>query len=210
MSRRDVARQGEPGDLSGFPTRRLTTRRGWSRCHRIVNGAWFFSSATRPGVGGRWDLPRPDGTCYVAADDMGAFMEAFGPEILDQGFVLSSEIAARAITRLKLPEPHVVADLSDDDVSTFGVTSELTGAVSYEMTQRWAATWHQVGCEGVVYGLRFRPNCEGLGLFGAAGPRDWPTDAAGRQPREVARRLKVRVVEPDDIGSLSDFQVVEP
>src|SRR5664279_4864873 len=108
MKRRDAARQRPPGDMNGFPSRRLTTRRRWSRCHRRENGTWFYSS-----TGGRWDLPEPNGTCYVAENDRGAVLEVVGPDLYDQGFVTEGFLRQRVLSTVTMPKRPVVADLLD-------------------------------------------------------------------------------------------------
>ncbi len=211
MTRRDAARQQPPGDLTDFPRRRLTTRRRWSRCHRRELGAWFRASTpvdAPAGTGGRWDLPAPEGTCYLAENDRGAVLEVVGPDLYDQGFVTEGFLRQRVLATATLPERPVVADLLDAEVSAFGVTAELAGAIDYACTQQWARALRTSGHDGIVYGLRFRPNTEGLAVFGPAGPD--PTGPVHGPPREaldVAEELDLPILYAHQVGRLADFTI---
>jgi hypothetical protein len=45
------------------------------------HGPWWFSSSLE----GCFDLPAPDGTCYLASDELGAMLERLGAELLPGG-----------------------------------------------------------------------------------------------------------------------------
>jgi hypothetical protein len=206
MTRRDVGRQRPPGDLADFPSRHLTTRRRWARCHRRANGVWFRSSG-----GGRWDLPEPEGTCYLADDDRAALTEVVGPDLYDQGFVTEGFLRQRVLTTVTLRERPVVADLLDAEVSRFGVTAELSGAIDYARTQAWARAFRTHGLDGIVYGLRFRPNSEGLASFGPAGADpDAPVHGPPREALDVAEDLDLSILYTHQVGRLADFTVADP
>ena len=206
MKRRDAGRQRPPVDLIGFPSRRLTTRRRWSRCHRRENGTWFYSS-----TGGRWDLPEPNGTCYVAENDRGAVLEVVGPDLYDQGFVTEGFLRQRVLSTVTMPKRPVVADLLDAEVSDFGVTAELSGAINYAQTQHWASAFHASEHDGIVYGLRFRPNTEGLAVFGPAGADSTaPVHGPPREALDVAEDLDLRILYAHQVGRLTDFAIVDP
>lgn len=205
--RRDASRQQPPGrSLGDFPGTVNRTTKHLHRCHQITNGCWYFSSALSPGWGGRWDLPAPDGTCYLAQSPEGALMEAVGTDLTDHGFVTSTFLAARQVTELRLPSTTMTADLTATSVSDHGVTSELTGAISYVLTQQWAQAFSRAGFGGITYGLRFRPNTKGLGLFGPAGPADHPTGVA-TSALTIAQTLKLPI---ESTPEFADMEVVEP
>lgn len=205
--RRDESRQKPPGhSLAGFPGTVNRTTKHFHRCHQIANGAWYFSSALAPGAGGRWDLSAPGGTCYLAQSPEGALMEAVGTDLADHGFVTSTFLAARQITELRLPSVTMTADLTAPTVSDHGVTSELTGAIPYTLTQQWAKAFMAAGFGGITYGLRFRPNAKGLGLFGPAGPADHPTWAA-TSALTIASALRLPI---ESTPALADLDVIEP
>ena len=212
MTPRSHHRQKPPaGDLADFPDRRFTTRRRWWRCHRDDLGVWFYASAPQaddPG-GGRWDVPTPDGTCYLADSDVGALLEVAGPDLHDHGFVTEDFLSARSVSTVQLPHATRAADLHSDDVASFGVTTELTGAISYLMTRLWAAAWQRDGFQGISHQLRFRPNTSGLALFGPAGPADHDVRGPVQPATAVADAGGVAVLHRSAVR-LSDFEIIDP
>lgn len=204
---RDSARQKPPGkSLANFPGTVNRTTKHLHRCHQSVNGCWYFSTSARPGHGGRWDLPAPDGTCYLADSPEGALMEAVGTDLADIGFVTRTFLEARQVTELRLPSTTLTADLTSPTVSEHGVTSELTGAVPYELTQQWARAFKSAGFGGITYGLRFRPNSKGIGLFGLTGPAAYVTGTV-KTAVSVAVTLRIAIEEPP---GLHDLEVLDP
>src|SRR5262245_44247773 len=57
--------------LKDFPARRLSPEVRLLRIVRAGVGPWWFGSS----LAGRFDLPEPDGTCYLAADEIAALLE---------------------------------------------------------------------------------------------------------------------------------------
>lgn len=51
----------DPSALDGFPVRSVSQATELFRVVRRGNGPWWFGSSTK----GRFDLPEPDGTCYL-------------------------------------------------------------------------------------------------------------------------------------------------
>lgn len=133
-------------------------------------------------------------------------MEAVGTDLADHGFVTRTFLGARQITELRLPSTTMTADLTASSVSEHGVTSELTGAISYALTQQWAQAFKAARFGGITYGLRFRPNARGLGLFGRSGPADHPTGAT-TSAVTIAAALKLPV---EGTPSFSDLEVTSP
>ncbi|HXV62483.1 MAG TPA: RES family NAD+ phosphorylase [Vicinamibacteria bacterium] len=129
---------------------------------------WWFSSS----MDGRFDLPAPEGTCYLAMDALGAMLELIGPE-MSSGAVSKTFLDDRRLRRLSVPRPHRLANLADRRATGFGVTAEIHTVVPYEMPQAWAAALRRVGAHGVRYQLRHDPSVKGvgIGLFGKAGLR---------------------------------------
>lgn len=62
-----------PADLSGFPRHELRRSATLYEIHLVGQGPWWFSS---DGLG-RFDLNSPRGTCYLAEDPLGGFVEVF-------------------------------------------------------------------------------------------------------------------------------------
>jgi hypothetical protein len=169
-------------DLRRFPRRTL---RAGTVLHRVARQApWWFCSDRRC----RFDLDAPDGTSYLAHDEIGALLELIGPELA--GGVVSEEfVAARRIHRLTLENEVVLADTASRRAAGFGVTNELAGMADYAIPQAWAAALHAHQFGGIAYRLRFDPGVAagGVALFGPAGQHEHPADA-GRRVDQVARR----------------------
>ena len=93
---------GDPDDLGRFPQR--SVHGTWFRAHvdrgGRDGGCWWFSSVpTDPDAGGRFDLPGPDGTCYLAGDPLSALLELIGPD-LESGAVSADFLHERRLREL--------------------------------------------------------------------------------------------------------------
>lgn len=121
---------------------------------------------------GRFDLPPPRGTCYLALDAVGALLELVGPQASD-GAVSETFLANRRLRRVALPRLHRLADLTARRASGRGVTAEIHTIVPYALPQAWAKTLARGGADGVRYQLRHDPSFKGVGvgLFGKVGER---------------------------------------
>ena len=211
MARRDPAQQppDESVDHAGFPHRTVTARLRWWRHHLLRpdapdRGAWWFASG-----GGRFDLPEPDGTCYLASTPEAAVMELVGWSHARHGWVPADLLEGRVVSRLHLPGSVRAADLTDERARTWRVTNELTATAAYAVAQAWARVLRRDGFGAVLATLRFSPGeARGLAVFGTAGAPDppWLGDDAPVEVRELVDRLGVRVVGPPRLG---DVEVVE-
>ncbi|MGZ4543307.1 MAG: RES domain-containing protein [Mycobacteriaceae bacterium] len=161
MSRAEPALPA-PGALGGFPRWRLTTRRALKRGHRTKRGAWWFASSGS----GRFDLPEPQGTCYLTLDTPTAIREAVGKRLTALGVIDYGFAAERCVSSLHVPRSHALADAFD--------ASE---------------------CAGIRYRTRFTtgaaPNA--VALFGQAGEQPWPADDAPLPFAAAALTLGFRV-----------------
>lgn len=200
--REQVAQQPPgDGDLSGFPNRTLKAGSAWFRQHAADSGPWWFSSSGA----GRFDLPAPRGTCYLASSPRAAVLERIGPDLAAHGLVPSSLLDGRVVSRLKLPRPVVVANVDIVAASRYGVTRELPVMTPYAIPQAWAAALARSSFGGIVAGLRFTPGRPvGLALFGKAGERtSWAVDADPRPAAGFARQMGLRVVDPPRADELT-------
>lgn len=159
-------------DLSGFPRHELRTSRPLYRIHRWDLGPWWFSSDGS----GRFDLRPPDGTCYTAEDDLGAFIEVFR----DVPFVAESDVQATRVSTLHVPREVALADCTHGRARAFGVSAAIHSTEQYERTQEWASAFRSPGFGGIRYlvGHDPRQRLVGVALFGEAGQRDWPAETA--------------------------------
>lgn len=198
----------EPASLERFPRR--TLRRGtrlW-RAVRAGRNPWWFSSA----LTGRFDLPPPEGTCYLATEDLGAILEILGPGIRG-GIVSETFLSERRLHHLKVPRKHVLAELADRRAAGFGVTAEIHTVVPYDLPQAWARALRSSGVNGLSYRLRHDPSFEsgGIALFGKEGERK--SFGSGREivvGQELRNRLlelcNVRVM---PIPRASELEIIE-
>lgn len=211
-SRQDPTQQppDEATDHSAFPHRTATTRRRWYRNHTLRadesdGGAWWFSSSV-----GRFDLPAPDGTCYLASTPEAAAMELVGPSHTANGWVPADLLEGRVVSLLRLPSSVRAADCADERAREWRITNELTSTSAYAVTQAWARVFRRDGFGGVLAALRFSPgDARGLAVFGEAGAPSpaWSGDESPVAVAEIVGGLGVRVVEPP---GLADVEVVRP
>lgn len=139
---------------------------------------------------GRFDLPEPEGTCYLARDPLAALLELIGPE-LESGTVSEDFLRQRRMRELRVPEEIGMADLTSRKASGFGVTAEIGTVVPYELPQAWAARLRAAGSGGLVYWLRHDPSrAEGYALFGPHGERTrWKKGREKTISRDLIARL---------------------
>jgi hypothetical protein len=122
----------------------------------------------------RFDLSSPRGTCYVAEEGLGAFVEAFQDWT---GAILPvAELAARRLSLLSVPHPMTIADCPNARALSFGVTAEIHSSPDRALTQAWASAFARDGFDGVRFFVRHDPAQlrTGVALFGLAGEIAWP------------------------------------
>ena len=202
MSREVVAQLPPSLPLDGFPTRHLTPGDPLQRAHTNAYGPWWFGSDG----GGRFDLPDPRGTCYLASSAVVAVRERLGTVLGGQPVVAASLLDDVVVSTLHLPDERDVADVESQAATRFGVTRELETMVPYAVPQAWARAFDAAGIGGVAYGPRFTTgDAVSYGIFGPAGATDWPVDpepvAAVAVPGvpvavEPPRRWDLTVVRP--------------
>lgn len=211
--RSDPAQQSpEPGrDYTDFPAHQSTRGERCFRNHDLRtggdNGAWWFSSApSNPNDGGRYDLPTPDGTCYLAMSEAGAVWERIGPDHAKFGWVWSDLLDNRVISELHLPHDVSAADISNADAAVYRVTNELITTSDYALTQDWARTLHQHGFDAVISSLRFSPGGDkGLALFGPTGAPDpaWDGDPDPAPIKPLVHLLGIDVIDRPDPAAVT-------
>lgn len=173
MNRQVVAQRPPSVPLHGFPTRRLGRATRLRRAHTFDNGPWWFGCDG----GGRFDLTRPRGTCYLADSAVAAVRERLGTVLGASPAVPSSLLDTVVVSTLSVPADRDVADVESAEASRFGVTRELETMVPYAVPQSWARAFDQTGLHGVSYGPRFSTGeATSYALFGPAGSADWPVD----------------------------------
>jgi RES domain len=203
VSSRERVAQGPPsGSLEGFPVRAVVRGSTLHRAHAATRGPWWFG---HDGAG-RFDLPAPRGTCYLATDAVAALRERLGPVLGVAAAVPETLVADVVVSALPVPRTWSVADLQVRAAGAHGVTRELETMVPYAVPQAWARALDRLGHDGVAYGPRFTPgDGSAVAVFGEAGARDWPVDPDPVPARDLPgappvlttpRRADVTVVRP--------------
>lgn len=195
--------------LATFPT----TRRIPRSLHRVSEfvGTWWFSSL--PDGGGRFDLPRPEGTCYLA-DDLDT---ALGEKLLrrPKRIVPAERLRELLHSQVELVQPLVVANLTSTRATAHGVNAEIHTSLDYAKPRAWAAAIRNAGARGLRYAARSDPSLESrcVAVFGSAGlhrraPAGMHTQESrldtDRARRLLAARGVVVVPIPRDVPTLDN------
>jgi hypothetical protein len=200
MASRSQLGLGEPPrDLSAFPPRTIRRNTRLYRAHTRGRGPWWFSSDGD----GRFDLPAPDGTCYVADQPAAALRERLGPRVVRSGTVLRGELERTLVSQLALPAPARVADAAHPDAYKHGCTTEIGTVADYGLTQRWAFAFRRDGWPGVRSAARLATGAVSVALFGTAGAPGWPEDAHPTPGTSTEIDLGLEVVDTPTPGSLT-------
>jgi hypothetical protein len=152
-----------PADLSGFPAWTLRPERVLARIHRREKDARYFGASGDY----RFDLRSPRGTLYVANSAVGSFVEVFRTV----PYVAQSEVDARLIAALRIPDSRRLADCTATRARRFGITAAIHSAPDYALCQRWAETFADARFAGIRYLVSHDPSSAeiGLALFGNEG-----------------------------------------
>jgi hypothetical protein len=155
-----------------------------ARIHRRELNPWWFSSDGS----GRFDLKPEQGTCYLAEEPLGAFVEAFR----EPRIVHASTVADRALATLRPPARLRFADCTVEEARRFGITLEIGASDDYELYRRWAEAFAGEGFAGIRYRLGHDPSGSllGLALFGAEGEAGWAVEASGPIPDDLIREAE--------------------
>lgn len=197
----------DPSRLATFPARLLAAGARLFRIVRKGRGPWWFGNR----MDGRFDLPEPHGTCYLAADPLAALLEVLGPD-RNGGLVASEYLLERRLRELSIPADITVADVTSRQASSFGITAEIGTIVPYGRTQSWARQLNRANFQGIVYWLRHDPSrSEGFALFGPQGERkSWRRGRERAISRELIARLRTECgIEIAPIPRLRDLRLID-
>lgn len=174
MKRSDVALQPAPGPevLKWLP--RVNADGPHFRVHQerpgIDGGCWWFAGIEgRSEPGGRFDLPVPRGTLYLAETRLAAALELCGRYLAGRVPIPVTAIEGRVVSQIegKLTD---LGDLTDKDAAKVGVTREISSIDSYKITVSWASGADALSFNGLKYNPRFSTaNDAALAIFGDAG-----------------------------------------
>ncbi len=137
------------------------------RIHAADAAPWFFDV----GPDGRFNLAE-SGTCYLAEEPVGAFVEKFGRLLRPGGVVPEPLVDAQRLSRLRPPKAEIV-DLTDPTVlGLAGLTAEIHSTTDYNLTQGWALAFQEAGYAGIRYKARHDPRGQliSIALFGTSKP----------------------------------------
>ena len=176
--------------LSTFPSYQLSLSQRLVRIHKMSREPWWFSNTGLL----RFDLTPPSGTCYLAEEVVGAFIEVFQDWITAPVPIPVEEILARSESHVTPPRLMTLADCTNPQTLSFGITAEIHASPDRAMTQQWAAAFRSAGFDGVRYFVRHDPGQRriAVALFGEAGLRDWPVTRT--QPVSAAVLAEVEQV----------------
>jgi RES domain len=155
-----------PDDLPELPSENLGTKALW-RIHPADVSPWFFDT----GPDGRFNLADA-GTCYLAEEPTGAFVEKFGRLLRPGGVLPEPLVDTQRLSRLRPPKVDVV-DLTDPKIlGLVGLTAEIHTTTDYGLTQQWAAALRDAGYAGIRYRARHDPRgaLVSVALFGSDKP----------------------------------------
>jgi hypothetical protein len=155
-----------PDNLPELPTTKLGSKPLW-RIHAADIAAWFFD----PGPDGRFNLSDA-GTCYLAEEPIGGFVEKFGRLLRPDGVIPEPLVDAQRLSKLRPPKTKVV-DLTDPSVlGLIGLTAEIHSTPDYNLTQGWALALQEAGYHGIRYKARHDPRGQlaSVALFGSDKP----------------------------------------
>ncbi len=155
-----------PDELPELPSASLGTKSLW-RIHAADVAPWFFDV----GPDGRFNLAE-SGTCYLAEEPIGAFVEKFGRLLRPGGVIPEPLVDAQRLSRLRPPKAEVV-DLTDPTVlGLVGLTAEIHSTTDYNLTQGWALAFQGAGYAGIRYKARHDPRGQliSIALFGSEKP----------------------------------------
>lgn len=155
-----------PEDLPELPSTKLGAKALW-RIHAADVSPWFFDA----GPNARFNLADA-GTCYLAEEPVGAFVEKFGRILRPSGVIPEPLVDTQRLSRLRPPKVSVV-DLTDPKVlGLVGLTAEIHATTDYGLTQSWARALRDAGYAGIRYKARHDPRGQlvSIALFGSDKP----------------------------------------
>jgi hypothetical protein len=212
VTRSTPAQQGPPASFDGIPARRPTGTY-WYREHNHRpgpgGGCWYYAPLPAdPAEGGRFDLPSPEGTCYLANRERVAAMERVGRFTSQRKPVPAGLVRGRVVTTVETSTlPAKTLNLVSARAQTeAGVTGELFAGPDYSLTQAWAAAIRAAGHDALTYAPRFSPGDRAIAVFGPEGPGTQPV-VSSRPLQDVLAEAGISVA---GVPSSSAIKIVAP
>ncbi|EOM74229.1 hypothetical protein Rrhod_4372 [Rhodococcus rhodnii LMG 5362] len=157
---------------------------------------------------GRFDLPAPLGTCYVAETEMIGLYEM----LAGVRFVAEPDIASRTVSELTVDHDLIVADATANDGIRYGLTAEISTVVDYRLTQHWAKALQAAGFDGIRYWARHELAHEHacLALFESSGDNTVSVETPSDYRVSRTHRLTDRADLLDSLERHAGITVVAP
>lgn len=180
----NITRSAYPSLLIGPNTKLKTVFRAHShmRGNTLCDSRFFASfteNVTDKSSAGRFDLPRPAGTCNTAVDEYTAFRERLGRTAVD-GLVSETFVSNTLVTELRIKRPLLLADFSKPGPGYIpgDITGPLPGEDGYQPTQQWSQHMYELGFDGIIARARHNDGYA-IYLFGPAGVQEDFFDVVG-------------------------------
>lgn len=145
---------------------------------------WWFAAVDPDDVDscGRFDLPHPNGACYLGATKAAALLEAFGE--FSRGVLPDEALRRRAAAQVTAPaSAPPAANVTAPRCHGVGVTAALWAGGDRGCTQQWAEALHRAGWRSVWHGIQHDPSgtLRAVTVFDRAGAHPPFDDAEGWQ-----------------------------
>ena len=120
-----------------------------------LRGPFYFASSpvARDAAGGRYDLPDPDGACYLTLSPIGAWLEVFRTTRI----VASDDVRRRRLLTTRPPRRIRAADLLARRARGLGVTGDIHTHDDYSLTRAWAVRLYEAGFRALLGKVRHDP-----------------------------------------------------
>jgi len=179
------------------------------------HGCWWFSGTPEGQTPeGRFDLPLPEGTFYLAETAVASALERCGRYLAQRMPIPVTAIEKRVVSTV-IGRVNGLGDFTNTRSVAIGVTSEIGTVDDYSLTATWAIGASKNGMSGVKYHPRFSTGPDSaFALFGAAGVHRAPglsvtavrtlaevLAGEGIVPRLIPSEAEAAVDEADDIDS---------
>lgn len=174
MKRSDPALRAAPGHDTIARLPRASVRGAFYREHQLRRGDdggcwWFSGTAAGEEPEGRFDLPLPRGSLYLASTQRVASRERCGRFLAHHAPIPVTFVQDRVVTELE-GELEDLADLTHDAAADLGVTREIATIDDYALTAAWATAAEGMGFAGLRYFPRFTTGTgTACAVFGDAG-----------------------------------------
>ncbi|MFF3403494.1 RES family NAD+ phosphorylase [Streptomyces sp. NPDC002659] len=144
----------ERANLRGFPKKAVPH----GTLFRIHEPKWhpaYFGSKGDKRFDPPWGFRTEYGTCYVAENQEGAFLETFGRS---GQFVARHLVDEHVISELNTASPLLSADLNAPKAIQFQVAADLSGGADYTRPQQWGKLLRDNGYKAVRYSASHDPS----------------------------------------------------